>query len=120
MLIGPPGRVLLPVTALAALLLLYGDSVPGGYFMTSILGVLLALGVAVVWTPRFLVGLFRADGRPGLYRHWPRWAVVPLAGVAVVALLSFPRHAGWCRRRGYARSRLPVAGHDVVVGGGHG
>ncbi|GAA3089985.1 hypothetical protein [Streptosporangium carneum] len=88
-LTGPPGRLLIPSAAFAGLLLTYGDSVPGSYFMTQIVGALLALGVAVVWGPRFVVGLLRADGRPGLRRHWARWAAVPLVGATVFGLLWF-------------------------------
>lgn len=86
-LIGPPGRWLIPVTALAGLLLMDAVSVPGGYFMTMILSVFTFLGVAVVWAPRLIVGLFRSDGRPGLRRHWLRWASVPLIGALTLGLV---------------------------------
>ncbi|MFC4062311.1 hypothetical protein ACFOWE_28760 [Planomonospora corallina] len=87
-LTGPPGRWLLPATALAGLLTLYGASAPGGHLLTQAGGALALLALAVVWIPRFTVGLLRADGRPGLRRHWVRWAAAPLMVVAVSGLIA--------------------------------
>ncbi|MBB2909192.1 hypothetical protein FHS43_000438 [Streptosporangium becharense] len=87
-LVGPPGRWLLPGFALTGLMLLYGASVPGGYFLMQMFGGLLALVLAIVWMSRFVVGLLRADGRAGLRRHWVRWAVPPVISAAVIGLLS--------------------------------
>ncbi|MBG0827495.1 hypothetical protein HS041_06935 [Planomonospora sp. ID67723] len=89
-LTGPPGWLLLPAAALTGLLLLYGVSVPGGYFGPTLLGGFAFLVLAIVWLPRFLVGLIRADGRPGLRRHWIRWAAAPAMAAAVAGLV----HAG--------------------------
>lgn len=89
-LVGPPGAILLPVSALAGLLLLHDRSVPGGgSFELLFLGLLLAAVVFVVWVPRFCVGLLREDGRPRLARHWARWAATPAMGVAVIVLVLF-------------------------------
>ncbi|WP_406317089.1 hypothetical protein OHA77_07765 [Streptosporangium sp. NBC_01639] len=88
-LTGPPGRWLLPLVAFAGLVLLYGVSAPGGYFMETMFGGFLGLVLVIVWAPRFVVALCRADGRPGLRRHWTRWAAAPLMGVAVIGLVHF-------------------------------
>jgi hypothetical protein len=88
-LIGPPGLLILPAGALTGALLLYGVSAPGGYFEAILLSVILGLVLAVIWIPRFVVGLLRADGRPGLRRHWARWAAGPVMGAAVIGLMHF-------------------------------
>ncbi|MEU1388825.1 MULTISPECIES: hypothetical protein [unclassified Nonomuraea] len=87
-LVGPPGKVLLPLVAVVGLLMLDHTSMPGGGSFTLLLaGLLLAVGTVVVWVARFAVGLLRSDGRPGLRRHWARWAAAPLMGVTVIALV---------------------------------
>ncbi|MFF4197808.1 hypothetical protein [Nonomuraea sp. NPDC001831] len=87
-LVGPPGKVLLPLVAVVGLIVLDYTSVPGGGSFTLLLaGLALAVGTAVVWVARFAVGLLRSDGRPGLRRHWVRWTAAPLMGVIVTALV---------------------------------
>jgi hypothetical protein len=89
-LMGPPGWVLIPLIALVGLIVLNDRSMPGGGpFELIILGLALALGTAVVWIPRFVVALLRSDRRPGLRKHWIRWAAGPLMAVAVVGLVHF-------------------------------
>ncbi|MER6577235.1 hypothetical protein [Nonomuraea sp. NPDC001023] len=87
-LVGPPGKVLLPLVAVVGLIVLNYTSVPGGGSFTLLLaGLALFVGTAVVWVARFAVGLLRSDGRPGLRRHWVRWTAAPLMGVIVTALV---------------------------------
>ncbi|MGW4410678.1 hypothetical protein ACWEJ6_42040 [Nonomuraea sp. NPDC004702] len=87
-LVGPPGKVLLPLVAVAGLIVLDYTSVPGGGSFTLLLaGLALFVGIAVVWVARFAVGLLRSDGRPGLRRHWVRWTAAPVMGVIVTALV---------------------------------
>jgi hypothetical protein len=84
-LIGPPGKVLLPLVALVALIILNGTSLPGGVpFDLLLLGLVLTYGTVIVWVARFVVALFRSDGRPMLRRHWVRWAAAPVMAVAVI------------------------------------
>ncbi|MFB9878059.1 hypothetical protein ACFFMN_08955 [Planobispora siamensis] len=113
-LIGPPGRWLLPLSALTGLLLLYSVSAPGGYFGLALLGGILALTLAVVWIPRFVVGLARADGRPGLRRHWVRWAAVPLMAAVVAGLGSagVPQDV----RFALSRASMEQVAHAVSTG----
>ncbi|MFF4412372.1 hypothetical protein ACFYY8_07545 [Streptosporangium sp. NPDC001559] len=114
-LIGPPGLPLISVTGLACVLLLYGASVPGGYFMTSIFGGLLAVGIAVVWAPRLLVGLVRADGRPGLRRYWARWAAIPLLGTVTAVLLTFD--TSYAVRFALSEKSMEAIARELVAGG---
>ncbi|MFI7466928.1 hypothetical protein [Nonomuraea sp. NPDC049646] len=87
-LVGPPGKVLLPLVAVVGLIMLDYTSMPGGGSFTLLLaGLVLAVVTVVVWVARFAVGLLRADGRPGLRRHWVRWTAAPLMGVTVTALV---------------------------------
>ncbi|MEV4114548.1 hypothetical protein [Nonomuraea sp. NPDC049695] len=87
-LIGPPGKVLLPLVALLALIILNYWSLPGGGSLSlMVTGLMLGLATVVVWTARFVVGLLRSDGRSGLRRHWVRWACAPVMGVAVVGIV---------------------------------
>ncbi|MFI6927488.1 hypothetical protein ACIBIZ_46680 [Nonomuraea spiralis] len=87
-LVGPPGRVLLPLVAVVGLIVLHHTSMPGGGpVMLLLAGLALAVGVGVVWIARFVVALLRSDGRPGLRRHWFRWVAAPLMGVIVGALV---------------------------------
>ncbi|MEZ0071075.1 hypothetical protein [Planotetraspora sp. GP83] len=89
-LTGPPGRVLLPLVALAGLILLHDRSLPGGGpIAIFLLGLLIAFIAVIVWIPRFGVGLLRSDGRPGLLKHWARWAAAPVMGLAVAGLVHF-------------------------------
>jgi hypothetical protein len=89
-LIGPPGRVLIPLVALAGLLILNDRSLPGGGSGGAmLLGFALAFSAVVVWSARFIVGALRPDGRRGLRRHWIRWLAAPLMGVTVIGLLYF-------------------------------
>jgi hypothetical protein len=88
-LIGPPGKVLLPLVALPALVMLYDSSMPGGGpFELVLLGMGLAYGTMIVWVARFVVALFRSDGRAMLRRHWMRWTAAPVMAVAVIGLVS--------------------------------
>ncbi|MDP9861741.1 MULTISPECIES: hypothetical protein [Streptosporangium] len=120
-LIGPPGRLLLPATALAGSLLMYGVSVPGDYFLTVMLAGFLCLVLAIVWIPRFVVALLRADGRPGLRRHWLRWAAAPVMGAAVTGLLYFdvPATARFALSEASLErfARAVAAGEELEVGG---
>ncbi|MER6512395.1 hypothetical protein ABT158_36685 [Nonomuraea sp. NPDC001636] len=87
-LVGPPGKVLLPLVAVAGLIVLDYTSVPGGGSLTLLLaGLALLVGTVVVWVARFAVGLLRSDGRPGLRRHWARWTAAPVMGVIMTALV---------------------------------
>ncbi|WP_433437577.1 hypothetical protein [Nonomuraea sp. CA-141351] len=87
-LTGPPGKVLLPLVALLALVILNAWSTPGGgLFPLILLGPMLGLATIVVWTARFVVALLRFDGRSGLRRHWVRWACAPVIGMTVVGLV---------------------------------
>ncbi|MGN9786054.1 hypothetical protein ACTMTF_31820 [Nonomuraea sp. ZG12] len=84
-LIGPPGKVLLPLTVLVALIILNGTSMPGGGPLElMLLGLGLTYGMVIVWVARFVVALFRSDGRPMLRRHWVRWAAAPVLAGAVI------------------------------------
>ena len=84
-LIGPPGKVLLPLVALLALIILNNSSLPGGgSFQLLLMGLGLAYGTIIVWVARFVVALFRSDGRSMLRRHWVRWAAAPVMAVAVI------------------------------------
>ncbi|GAA4231004.1 hypothetical protein FHR32_005706 [Streptosporangium album] len=57
--------------------------------METLFGGFLGLVIVIVWTPRFVVTLLCADGRPGLRRYWARWAAAPLMGVIVTGLVHF-------------------------------
>ncbi|GAA3443763.1 hypothetical protein [Planomonospora venezuelensis] len=113
-LIGPPGLLLLPVCALTGLLLLYGVSVPGGYFGLLLLGGFAGLLLTVVWLPRFVVGLIREDGRPGLRRHWVRWAAAPVMAAAVIGLVAFD--VPWTVRFAASEASLERVAKDVSAG----
>ncbi|MFI9596983.1 hypothetical protein [Nonomuraea sp. NPDC052265] len=87
-LVGPPGKVLLPLVAVVGLIVLNHSSMPGGgSFMLLLAGLALAVVTVVVWVARFTVALLRSEGRPGLRRHWVRWLAAPLMGVTVIALV---------------------------------
>lgn len=114
-LIGPPGWVLLPVVGVAAVALLHAVSVPGGDLIWGFFGSVVAFCAVVVWAPRFVVALLRSDGRPGLRRHWVRWAAAPVMGVAVVAS-AYSGLAGDVRFA-LSESGLEAYAREVAAGG---
>ncbi|MEV4353255.1 hypothetical protein [Nonomuraea sp. NPDC049625] len=120
-LIGPPGKVLLPLVVLLALIILNHWSLPGGGpFPLVLTGLLLGLATVVVWTARFLVGLLRSDGRAGLRRHWLRWACAPVIGVAVVGLVY--TDLPFAARFAFSEASLEQLARTVASGdeaGGH-
>jgi hypothetical protein len=61
-LIGPPGKLLIPVAALVGLIALNHASMPGGGPLEwALLGIVLLLGTAIALFARFVVALLRSD-----------------------------------------------------------
>ncbi|MEV0236566.1 hypothetical protein [Nonomuraea sp. NPDC050786] len=115
-LTGPPGKVLLPLVALLALIILNYFSLPGGGSLSLMLtGLMLGAATVIVWTARFVVGLLRSDGRSGLRRHWVRWACAPLMGVAVLGLVY--ADLPFTARFALSESSLEQVARTVASGG---
>ncbi|MBB2909191.1 hypothetical protein FHS43_000437 [Streptosporangium becharense] len=113
-LVGPPSWLLLPSFTLTGLLLLYGASVPGGYFLSQVLGGLLALVLAIVWVTRFVMGL-GVDGLSGLRRNWVRWAAPPVISVVVIGLIGVD--APLTARFRLSEASLERVAREVAAGG---
>ncbi|XAM01474.1 hypothetical protein OT109_08765 [Phycisphaeraceae bacterium D3-23] len=96
-----PGWVVSSGCLVAVLMLLYGSSVPGGYFDWWVLGSLVAFIFGVVWLIRQLVALAAAGTHRRLRQNarrfaW-RWATPVVIAVVGVSLLELeaPLRARW-------------------------
>ncbi|MFF0306007.1 hypothetical protein ACFYSC_01200 [Streptosporangium sp. NPDC004379] len=116
MFTGPPGLMMIPLAAFACACLLYGASAPGGHLTEVGSGILLGLTVAVAWVPRFLAGLLRPEGRPGLLRHRARWAALPVMGAVTAALIGF--HVPYDVRFALSEPGLERLAQEMTAGNG--
>jgi hypothetical protein len=90
-LTGPPGPRFYGLCGGATLLLLYSVSVPGLAFFSFVPAILGLLTLTVVWCVKLILS------RRGFRRRWGSFAVAPVGGALVCAILHFdvPLQARW-------------------------
>ena len=78
----PPGRLYIPACAVAGLVLLYEDSVPGGHLPSFLFG--LGTGLLLAGMGALRLGIALAVARPMIRYYWLRWISAPI--IAALAL----------------------------------
>jgi len=111
-----PGWVIVAGAVVAAGLLLYADSVPGGFFGWFILGFMLGNVFAILWGVRLLVALilnaYDRTLREVAVRYWKRWLLPVL--VVVLAQGAVIVNAPERLRFALARPVLEVEANNVL------
>ncbi|GAA3723908.1 hypothetical protein [Salinactinospora qingdaonensis] len=80
----PPGRLYLPACALAAVVLLYEDSMPGGHLPSALIG--LGGGALLAAMGALRLGIALTVARPMIRFYWLRWITAPLIAAVAIAL----------------------------------